>query len=37
MAKIRVSEDGLTQMVRGLLKDDYANASAEYSLSDSIH
>lgn len=23
MAKIKVSEDGLAQMVRGLLKDDY--------------
>ena len=37
MAKIRVSEDGLAQMVRGLLKDDYGQASTEYSLADSIH
>lgn len=37
MAKIRVSEDGLAQLVRGLLKYDYANASTEYSLADSIH
>lgn len=37
MAKIRVSEDGLAQMVRGLLKDDYAKASTEYSLADSTH
>ena len=27
MAKIRVSEDGLAQMVRGLLKDDYGQDS----------